>query len=76
MNPGKTIHDFRLLKGLRQQDIAKELFVEASTISCWERGQSQITAENFEKILDFLGYELVIREKPKDIQEETIDAVC
>lgn len=65
MDPGKTIHDFRLLKGLRQQDVAAVMFVEPGTISCWERGKSQITAENFEKVLNFLGYELVIREKVK-----------
>ena len=63
MDPGKTIQNFRLLKGLKQKDIAKEMFVEPSTISCWERGQSQITAVNFERVLNFLGYELVIRKK-------------
>lgn len=63
MDPGKTIQNFRLLKGLKQKDIAKEMFVEPSTISCWERGQSQITAINFERVLNILGYEVVIRKK-------------
>lgn len=63
MDPGRTLQDFRLLNKLTQKDIADFMNVHPVTVSCWERGATKISVEYFEKIMDYMGYEIVIREK-------------
>ncbi len=63
MNPGKTLQDFRLLHGLTQKDLAAFFMVHPITISCWERGATKISFENFQKAMNYMGYDVVIRKK-------------
>ena len=69
MDPGKTIRNFRQLHGLRQKDVGDAVHVSSMTISSWERNVNYITFENFEKIMNFLGYEVVIIKKRRDTNE-------
>lgn len=65
MNPGKTLQDFRKLHGLTQSDLAAFMFVHPATIGTWERNECKLTVENFEKLMNYMGYEIVIRKKEK-----------
>lgn len=74
IDPAVTIRNFRKLHKLRQKDIAAHMYVSAATISTWERKQCRVSAEDFVAIMDFLGYEVVVRKKNpewKDIIEGT-----
>lgn len=66
IDPGRTLQDFRLLHKYTQKDIANLMNVAPATVGTWEREQCRVTFENFQKIMDFLGYEIVIRKKSKD----------
>lgn len=66
IDPGKTLQDFRMLHKYTQKDIANLMNVTPATVGTWEREQCKVTFENFQKIMDFLGYEIVIRKKSKD----------
>ena len=72
IDPAETIKNFRKLHKLQQKDIAAHMYVSAATISTWERKQCRVSAEDFIEIMDFLGYEVVVRKKNpewKDIIE-------
>lgn len=73
MDPGRTLQDFRLLNKLTQKDIADFMNVHPVTVSCWERGATKISVEYFEKIMDYMGYELVIRKKKSKYEKEQIN---
>ena len=65
-DPGKTLRDFRKLHGLKQQDLAVFMHVHPGTISTWECGTVSIRTEDFIKLFDYMGYEIVIRKKKED----------
>lgn len=65
INPGRTLQDFRMLHKYTQKDIAKFMCVTPATVGTWEREQCKVTFETFQKVMDFLGYEIVIRKKGK-----------
>ena len=56
------------LKGLRKKrkmtlaELAKKSGVGTTTISVWERGKFVPTVDKFEKVLNALGYEIVVKE--------------
>lgn len=66
IDPGRTLQDFRMLQKYTQKDIAKLMNVTPGTVGTWERSECRVSFENFQKIMDFLGYEIVIRKKSKD----------
>ena len=65
-DPGKTLQDFRKLHGLKQKDLAAFMHVHPITISTWETGASKISIDNYIKMFDYMGYEIVIRKKKKE----------
>lgn len=70
MNPGKTLRSFRKLHGLTQHDLAAYLFVSDATISVWERNVCRISVEDFDKLLDYMGYKLTIIKKKEKKYEQ------
>lgn len=66
IDPGITLQNFRRLHKFTQKDIAKFMCVTPATVGTWEREQCKVTFENFQTVMDFLGYEIVIRKKNAD----------
>ena len=54
MNIGSNIKNFRIFRGLKQQDIAEELGRTKSVISNWERGENSPDVESCEKLCKLL----------------------
>lgn len=54
MNIGSNIKNFRIFRGLKQQDIAEALGRTKSVISNWERGENSPDVESCEKLCKLL----------------------
>jgi len=69
---GRNISILRKKLGFSQDDIAKLLYVDRSTVSKYESEARNIPIEHLEKIANFLGVELYIlfEENEKMITEE------
>ena len=55
---GDTLKQLGLRIGLRQDDVAKAIGVERSTIANWERGVKQPSLETLVKLSQFFGVSL------------------
>lgn len=53
--------ELRKQKGLSQKDVSDETGVAVITVYTWESKQRQPTLENFNKVLEKMGYELTIQ---------------
>ena len=61
---GQQIRQLRRLRGISQQKIADDLAISRATINALEKGRSgDIGVRKVLIILDYLGYELTLREK-------------
>lgn len=58
---GKGLKKIRIEKGLKQEDIAKEIGVNSNTISQYETENRQATFETIEKIATYCNYEIIFR---------------
>lgn len=56
-----TFKSLRKEKGLSQKDVSNETGVAVITVYTWESKQRQPTLENFNKVLEKMGYELAIQ---------------
>jgi transcriptional regulator with XRE-family HTH domain len=63
MSAGKTIKMLREKHGLTQGQLAIKSYISQGRISIYETGRTEPSVQVFEKILNALGYELVIRRK-------------
>lgn len=63
MSAGKTIKMLREKHGLTQGQLAIKSYVSQSRISIYEMERTDPNVETFEKILNALGYELVVRKR-------------
>jgi transcriptional regulator with XRE-family HTH domain len=63
MSAGKTIKMLREKHGLTQGQLAIKSYISQGRISIYETGKTEPSVQVFEKILNALGYELVIRRK-------------
>ena len=63
MSAGKTIKTLREKHGLTQGQLAIKSYISQGRISIYETGKTEPSVQVFEKILNALGYELVIRRK-------------
>ena len=61
----KTFKDLRKENDLTQKQVSEDTGVSVITVYTWEARQRQPTLENFEKVLNKMGYELSI--KPLEI---------
>lgn len=60
----KEISSLRKAKGISQQQLAKDLNISRATISNFESGSSSdIGLKKILQILDYLGYEVALKEK-------------
>ena len=55
---GARLKEWRLKKGLTQQDLAQLLGVSRSTIASWEIGRTEIPYEALKKLKDRFGLDL------------------
>ncbi len=69
MQINKILKTIRKKSKLRQEDIAKQIGIQANTYSDWERGRTQkVSFEDIEKIANICGYEIIFQNtKSKDI---------
>jgi len=56
-----TFKSLRKEKGLSQKDVSDDTGVALITVYTWESKQRQPTLENFNKVLEKMGYELAIQ---------------
>ncbi len=62
MQINKILKTIRKKKHLRQEDIAKEIGIQANTYSDWERGRTQrVSFEDIEKIAMLCDYEIIFK---------------
>ncbi|WP_418185477.1 helix-turn-helix domain-containing protein [Aliarcobacter vitoriensis] len=62
---GKELATLRKSKNISQQTLAKDLHISRATISNFETGNSvDIGLKKVLQIIDYLGYEINIKEKP------------
>jgi len=61
----KTFKNLRKENDLTQKQVSENTGVSVITVYTWEAGQRQPTLDNFEKVLNKMGYELSI--KPLEI---------
>lgn len=66
MSAGKTIKMLREKHGLTQGQLAIKSYVSQSRISIYEMGKTEPSVQTFEKILNALGYELVIKKRSEE----------
>jgi transcriptional regulator with XRE-family HTH domain len=57
----ETFKTLRKQKGLSQKDVSDNTGVALITVYTWESKQRQPTLENFNKVLEKMGYELSIQ---------------
>ena len=57
----KTFKDLRKENDLTQKQVSEDTGVSVITVYTWEARQRQPTLENFEKVLNKMGYELSIK---------------
>ncbi|MCD2449767.1 helix-turn-helix domain-containing protein [Methylicorpusculum oleiharenae] len=61
---GRQIRQLRRLRGISQQQIADDLGISRATINALEKGRSgDVGVRKVLSILDYLGYEVKLREK-------------
>ncbi|MGO1247293.1 MAG: helix-turn-helix domain-containing protein [Oceanisphaera sp.] len=61
---GQTIRELRQHKKISQQQMAEHLAMSRTTINAFELGRSgDVGLKKVMKMLDYLGYEVAIREK-------------
>jgi transcriptional regulator with XRE-family HTH domain len=63
----KTFKDLRRENELTQKQVSENTGVSVITVYTWEAGQRQPTLDNFEKVLNNMGYELSI--KPLEVAQ-------
>ena len=63
----KTFKDLRRENELTQKQVSENTGVSVITVYTWEAGQRQPTLDNFEKVLNKMGYELSI--KPLEVAQ-------
>ena len=64
---GSILKNMRLSAGLSQKDLGKKLNLADTTISSYERENSQPDFDTIVKIADICGYEFRIIDKKKEI---------
>ena len=57
----KIFKDLRRENQLTQKQVSENTGVSVITVYTWEAGQRQPTLDNFEKVLNNMGYELSIK---------------
>ena len=57
----KTFKDLRRENDLTQKQVSEDTGVSVITVYTWEARQRQPTLENFDKVLNKMGYELSIK---------------
>jgi|TARA_B100001057_G_scaffold70219_5_gene64165 transcriptional regulator with XRE-family HTH domain len=57
----KTFKDLRKENDLTQKQVSEDTGVSVITVYTWEARQRQPTLENFDKVLNKMGYELSIK---------------
>lgn len=70
---GKVLKYMRKQKNLSQEDLAKLLSVNQTTLSGWERGYREPTFETIEKIAKICGYNLFFENKNEKFQTKNIE---
>ena len=63
----KTFKNLRKENDLTQKQVSENTGVSVITVYTWEAGQRQPTLDNFEKVLNKMGYELSI--KPLEVAQ-------
>lgn len=61
---GEFVAQEREARGMTKTELAKRSGVTLRAVQYWEQGKKNITLENAAKLLDALGMELVIQDKP------------
>lgn len=75
---GKIIKDAREKMGITQEDLAKAIGVQKSTVSLWESGQRSPLGDNLAKLASFLKIEAKILggyEEEEDLRKKQIEAL-
>lgn len=75
---GKIIRDARERMGITQEDLAKAIGVQKSTVSLWESGQRSPLGDNLTKLASFLKIETKILggyEEDDDLRKKQIEAL-
>lgn len=70
---GKVLKYMRKQKNLSQEDLAKLLLVNQTTLSGWERGYREPTFDTIEKIAKICGYNLFFENKSEKFQAKNIE---
>jgi len=72
---GKTLATLRKEKKISQQQLAIDLYISRATISSFENGRGvDIGLKKVFQIVDYLGYELSLKEKSRfPVFEELLD---
>ena len=52
----KNLKVARVLRGITQEELSERMGVAKNTISRWERGECNITAENIRKLCEILNF--------------------
>lgn len=61
---GQTVRELRLQQKISQQQMAAHLAISRATLNAFERGRSgDVGLKKVMKMLDYLGYQITIREK-------------
>ena len=66
MSAGTTIKMLREKHGLTQGQLAVKSYISQGRISIYERGGTDPSVQTFEKIINALGYELVVRKRKEE----------
>ena len=61
---GIALRKARVAKNLTQTQLAKKAGFTMRAVQYWEQGAKNITLENSAKLLDALGMEITIQDKP------------
>lgn len=69
MSAGTTIKLLREKAGMTQMQLSVIADVGQASISAYERGLYEPEMKTFEKIVNVLGYELVVRKKKTEVEE-------
>lgn len=65
----KFIKEERIRQGISQKAVAFAAMIDPATLCMWEKYKYSPKFEPIISILDFLGYEIVIRKKkPKEVE--------
>lgn len=72
---GKELATLRKSKNISQQAISKDLNISRATISNFESGtSSDIGLKKLLQIIDYLGYEIILKEKsPFPVFEDVVN---